>query len=311
MNVLIVMIVILGTLAALYVAFSWVLARLWCKPQLLPVTKSPADFGMTFERVQYYSHGIGLDGWFIPARPGITQPAVIILAHGWCKNAVEMLPTAQLLHQSGFALLLYHARGHGTSGEDGPITILKMAEDIIAGIDYLKTRSDIDNKRLGVLGRSIGGSAAILAASIDRRIRGLVSCSAFADPRALTRDFLTSKRIPAALFTWLVSRFIESWLGTAMDDVAPRNCIGRITAPLLLIHGENDRYVPASNLDILFTQAPQEYTRRLVIPNRGHSDVMRDPKSKQEILEFFNENLQPNDGKLCEVAVVSFQHAEG
>ncbi len=40
----------LGIAGALYIGFAWVLARLWCKPKRLPVTKSPADFDMAFER---------------------------------------------------------------------------------------------------------------------------------------------------------------------------------------------------------------------------------------------------------------------
>ena len=285
--------------AALYTAFSWVLARLWCKPKRLPATKSPADFEMAFQAIQFFSHGTPVNGWFIPATASASQPPAIVLSHGWCKNSVEMLPLAQLLHQHGFALLVYDARGHGSSGENGPITILKLAEDILAGIDYLATRSDIDQKRLGVLGRSIGGSAAILAASMDRRIRTIVSCSAFADPKSLTKDFLRMKRIPAGLFAPSVFRFIEIWLGTRMDNIAPRNRIGKIDAPLLLIHGDKDWYIRPSNMEDLYARAPRQHTERLLIPKRGHSDVMRDPKCTQEIISFFDRNLHPAENQIA------------
>lgn len=290
LNVIIIAIAIAATL---YIAFAWVLARLWCRPKRLPVTKSPADFDMAFQAIQFFSRGTLVNGWFIPAKPSGSQAPVIVLAHGWCKNAVEMLPLAQLLHQRGFALLLYDARGHGASGENGPITILKLAEDILASIDYLGTRSDIDKKRLGVLGRSIGGSAAILAASLDPRIRAIVSCSAFADPKSLTKDFLKMKHIPADLFAPVVFRFIEVWLGTKLENVAPQNCIGKINAPLLLIHGETDRYIRPSNMEALYTRSPHQYTERLLIPQRGHSDILRDPKCRQEIGLFFDRHLDP------------------
>jgi alpha-beta hydrolase superfamily lysophospholipase len=302
---LIIPIIALGILGVLYIGFAWALARLWCKPKRLPVTKSPADFDMAFERVQYFSHGIGIDGWFIPTGTDTFQPPVIVLAHGWCKNVAEMLPLAQILHRAGFALLLYDARGHGASGEDGPITILKFAQDIISAVDYLDGRGDIDKKRLGILGRSIGGSAAILAASMDQRIQAIVSCSAFADPKTLTKDFLTMKHIPADVFAPLVFRFIEDWLGTKLDSIAPQNRIGNVAVPILLIHGEADRYIRSSNMDTLFARAPEEYRQHLLISGRGHSDVLRDSNCIQEIAAFFNENLHPNNNQLFEMTSAS------
>jgi dipeptidyl aminopeptidase/acylaminoacyl peptidase len=108
-----------------------------------------------------------------------------------------MLPLARVLHHAGFSVLLYDARGHGGSGQSGPITIRKMGEDIIASVEYLVSRNDIDPSNIGVLGSSMGGSSAIVAASIDDRIRAVVTVSAFASPTAITKDFLSSFHIPS------------------------------------------------------------------------------------------------------------------
>ena len=283
------------SIVVLYLLSAWVLARLWCKPKRLPITNTPADVELPFETVQFLSHGIPLNGWFIPAASQAPHQPAIALAHGWCKNAADLLLLARTLHQSDFALLLYDARGHGASGDDGPITILKMAEDAVAAIHYLATRSDVDQNHLGLLGRSIGGSAAIVAASMEPQIRAIASCSAFADPKALTRNFLTMLHVPPALFSRPVFYFIERWLGATMDSVAPKNRVSQITAPLLLIHGEKDRYIRPSNMELLYDRASHEHTQRLLISNRSHSDVIRDPKCSQEIVAFFCKNLLPAD----------------
>jgi pimeloyl-ACP methyl ester carboxylesterase len=198
-----------------------------------------------------------------------------------------MLPLAFLLREAGAAILLYDTRGHGASGKDGPITIRKFAEDILAGVGYLGTRSDVDQKRLGVLGRSIGGGGAILAASSEPRIRAVVSCSAFADPEELTRDYLKHMHIGSRHFLWLVCRFIERWIGARMADVAPKNRIGRITAPLMLIHGDSDGFIPPSNMEVLYAEASRGRTQRMTIPRRGHSDILKDDAAVREIVEFF------------------------
>jgi len=280
-----------GAIATLCVGFSWVFARLYCKPKRRLPNKTPASYGLPFLPITFRSHGVPLQGWFIPLDGNSASPPTVILAHGWSNNAAQMLPVACALHQAGFGILLYDARGHGASGDDGPITILKMAEDLIAAVDYVAGRPDVDMTRLGAVGHSLGGGSVILAASIEPRIRAVVSTSAFADPVALTWSFMRPLHIPRWPFLWLVCHFIERWLGAAMSDLAPQNRIGQVTAPLLLIHGESYQFIPPSNMETLYERAPREQTQRWLMPGRGHSDIIRDPRYGLHIVEFLREHL--------------------
>lgn len=167
----------------------------------------------------------------------------------------------------------------------------KFAEDLIAAIDYLEGRPEVDMTRLGVVGHSMGGSGTILTASSEPRIRALVSSSAFADPVALTRDVMRARHIPRWPFLWLVCRFIERWLGTTMADIAPQNRIGQITVPVLLIHGDSDQFIPPSNMEALFARAHQEHTQSWLVPGRRHSDVILDPGYSPRVIEFLRKHL--------------------
>ncbi len=180
----------LGAIAALSIGFSWLFARLYTRPRRRLPSKTPIDYGLPFEPITFNSRGVLLNGWFIPTDGNPALRPAIILAHGWSSNAAQMLPLAHLLHTAGFGVLMYDARGHGTSGAAGPITIRKFAEDLMAAIDYLEIRLGADATCLGVVGHSMGGASTILAASIEPRIRVLVSSSAFADAVALTRRFI-------------------------------------------------------------------------------------------------------------------------
>jgi pimeloyl-ACP methyl ester carboxylesterase len=284
----------LGIFLVLIVAFSWLFARWWCKPKRELPSKTPANYGLSSEIIEFTSNGIPIKGWFLPVVSN-PSPPVIVMLHGWSRNASELLQFAGLLNKAGFAALLFDARGHGSSGGDGPITIRKFEEDIIAGIDYLEKRTDVDTKRIGLFGRSIGGASAILAAASDRRIRALASCSAFADPEALTKDTLRMFHLPSWPIAWIACRFIEQWLGFEMKQAAPKNQIARIDAPILLVHGETDSYIKSSNMETLFALARRERAEQLLIPGRGHSDVMRDPECRQAIIAFFGRNLLHND----------------
>lgn len=71
---------------------------------------------------------------------------------------------ARYLAKHGIAVLRLPIGG-GTSGDEPSLAIGDLAERAIQCADYLKGRSEIDSKRIGILGQSIGGFVAILAAS--------------------------------------------------------------------------------------------------------------------------------------------------
>lgn len=116
--------------------------------------------------------------------------------------------------------------------------------------------------------------------------------------------------IPTWPMAWLASRFIETWLGTTMRKVAPKNQIGKIEAPLLLIHGETDHYIQPSNMETLYALAHPEYAERLMIPGRGHADIMRDVKCRQEIVAFFSKNLSLDDDHSAPLTSLPFREAD-
>lgn len=294
----------IAAVAAIVIGLSWLIARLWCMPRRRIPARGPLDYGLVDEPILFSSNGVPLRGWLIPPASRQDPAPTVIVAHGWSGNAADMLPAARVLREAGFAVALYDARGHGASGKDGPITILKFAEDIRACLDYLGTRPDLDPGRIGVLGHSLGGSGALLAAAMDPRVRAVVSCSAFADPRTITADFLRRFHIPLWPFLPLVCRFIERWLGTRMEDVAPKNVIGRIRAPLLLLHGARDRFIPPQHMEVLYGAARSARAESRRLANRHHFDVTTDTRCGAEIVAFFGEHLggsvplRPNDEPL-------------
>ena len=75
-------------------------------------------------------------------------------------------------------------RGVGCSG-GGPLEQVpgsERANDTRAGLHYLASRSDIDPRRLGLLGISEGANIALLLASTDPSIRAIVTLAASATP---------------------------------------------------------------------------------------------------------------------------------
>jgi pimeloyl-ACP methyl ester carboxylesterase len=73
---------------------------------------------------------------------------------------------ADYLTRQGLAVLRYDDRGFGKStGDHSAATTEDFAKDVLSAIDYLKTRTDINSKQIGLIGHSEGGIIAPLAAN--------------------------------------------------------------------------------------------------------------------------------------------------
>ncbi len=100
-------------------------------------------------------------------------PAIVFITGSGAQNRDEeifghkpFLVLADYLTRAGYATLRMDDRGVGGSGGDmSHATTLDFAEDILAAVSYLKTRREIDRKRIGLLGHSEGGLVGAIAAS--------------------------------------------------------------------------------------------------------------------------------------------------
>lgn len=86
---------------------------------------------------------------------------------------------ADYLTRAGFAVLRFDKRGNGKSTGDYSISTLKdSAQDVLAAIEYLKSRNDINPQQIGLIGHSEGGMVAFLAASKSDDIAFVLSMAA-------------------------------------------------------------------------------------------------------------------------------------
>jgi dienelactone hydrolase len=119
-----------------------------------------------------------------------------------------------------------------------------------AALDWLQQRADIDSRRVGVIAMSLGGYYAPRAAAFEQRLACCVAWGARWDNDGSHGNML---RDPAA------SRSVTGWIDHALwyygaADAAEAaakiaqmkldGVVDRITCPLLVVHGVQDRQVP-------------------------------------------------------------------
>ncbi len=249
--------------------------RAYATPRV-PASRTPADLGLAFEDLRFpTAGGKTLHGWWIPADVPAGAPSLVLM-HGWSRNVGRMLPFLARLHAMGFNLLAVDARCHGESDPDGHANMLKFSEDIRAAVDHLREGGMGDPERIGVLGLSVGGAAALHAAAHDPRIRAVITVGALAHPGDLTRYDLRRRGVPGPLAS-LVLAYVQSQVGVPLDEIAPERHVGRIRVPVLLVHGGRDEVVPPEHARRL-AAAGGENVELLLLPERGHSDCNEDPR---------------------------------
>jgi hypothetical protein len=107
-------------------------------------------------------------------RTGKKFPVVILITGSGQQDRDETLlehkpfaVIADYLTRRGMAVLRVDDRGTGKSkGDLTKATSSDFADDVLAGIRYLKTRADIDTTRIGLIGHSEGG---LIAPIVDTR----------------------------------------------------------------------------------------------------------------------------------------------
>lgn len=100
-------------------------------------------------------------------------PAVILITGSGAQNRDEeifahkpFLVIADYLTRRGIAVLRVDDRGVGGSSKNLPTeTSVNYSEDVLAGVEFLKTRKDINPKQIGLIGHSEGGLIAPMVAS--------------------------------------------------------------------------------------------------------------------------------------------------
>lgn len=214
--------------------------------------------------VTFYNwRGELLSGWLALQTP---QAPVIILTHGTPGNRVSMLQRAAFLYKHGYNVLLFDFQSYGLS--QGVISTLGMveSEDILAAISFLHGLPDTMYSKIGVLGLSMGATAAVLAASRSGDIEALVAESCPVDATRVPGD------VPDEAAREADQRLVEEVYGVDITQARPIDYVSKLAGrtAIFFINGDADDVTPLSGMQALYLAAgaPKQYW---IVPNAGHA----------------------------------------
>lgn len=134
--------------------------------------KEPFSYQVEEVKFENKKDNITLAGTLTMPNEGKNFPAVILITGSGGQNRDEellghkpFLVIADYLTRNGFAVLRYDDRGIAKStGDHSSATTEDFAADALFAVEYLKTRSEINCSKIGLIGHSEGGMIAPMAA---------------------------------------------------------------------------------------------------------------------------------------------------
>lgn len=280
---------LIGAVGILFIFFvgTWLAGSLLTAPKRQSVGSLPSD--LTGRSVQFPSaSGATVNGWFIPGKKG---SGAVVLMHGVRANRLSMLDRARFLSQAGYSVLLFDFQAHGEStGQHITFGYLE-GMDAQAAVSFL--RANAPGEKIGVIGVSMGGAAALLASpplDADAMILEMVYPTIDQAIRNRLRRWLGGL---GSYLTPLLSWQLKPRLGIGAEALRPIDRIGSIGSPKLLIVGAEDQHTTLAESREMF-EAAREPKELWVVSGAKHEDLypLKKTEYEQRVLSFFGKHLR-------------------
>ncbi len=218
--------------------------------------------------------------------------------HGYVCLTIDTLQLGEIQgdHHGTYRLgqWWWNSRGYTPAGVE--------AWNGIRALDYLETRPEVDRARIGMTGRSGGGSYTWTTAALDERIKAAAPVAGITDLRNHVCDGSVEGHCDCMFFV-----NTHRWdfpLNAAL--IAPR--------PLLIVNTDADGIVPLDGVNRLFTKTRRIYgilgayeKLGLVVGPGGHADSQN---LQVPVLRWFNQHLKVADPLITEAAKKPFAPAQ-
>lgn len=211
--------------------------------------------------------GLRLHGRYYEAAPGAP---VQILFHGYRSNAVrDFSGGLQLALEAGCSALLVDQRAHGASGGRCLSFGVLERRDCLEWIKYVNERCG----RVPVVlaGVSMGAATVLMAAGLElpENVAGIIADCGYTSPKEIICKVAGDAGIPAKLVYPLVRLGARLFGGFDPDGCSAVEALSSAKVPVLLIHGEDDRFVPCE-MSRTNRGACRSEAVLLTVPGAGH-----------------------------------------
>jgi dipeptidyl aminopeptidase/acylaminoacyl peptidase len=248
-----------------------------CLNEALPYLNPPG------ERVT-----ISYKGFDMPAilrKPnGIKNPPIVIMLSGLDSTKEELRSTEQLFLERDMATLSIDGPGQGESEYDLPIEA--TWENVgTAIVDYIETRGDVDAKRIGVWGVSLGGFYAPRMVTGEKRIK---ACAALSGPYDFGECWAGLPELTRRTFTYRAHKNSQAEGLEVAKTLTLAGIAKNIECRVLIIFGGKDRLFSQDQAERLERESGAEL---LLLPDGNHGVMNVAAKHRYKTADWMAKHL--------------------
>lgn len=233
-----------------------------------------------------------------------SQPTknTVILVHGIGKDKTwSYTKYGDIFLDQGFNLFVYDSVNHGGSGGNHPSYGYYEQDDLNTCVAYVKATNP--GGIIGVHGESLGAASALMYAEKYRNkdVSFYIADCGYSDLSRLfsarTVDYKIPKPLRPVLIDYL-SLICKARAGFFLGDVSPLRNIDKVTAPVLFIHGDSDKFTPSEMARDLYNR--KTGLKRLYYArgaDHARSLNVDQKKYRQEITDFLK-SVRIGQGKV-------------
>lgn len=244
---------------------------------------------LPYEEVSITSHdGLKLTGRYYHVADGAPLE---IQCHGYKGNALRDFSGAKRIAKAaGRNVLLINQRCHG--GSEGKTITFGILErkDVLGWIRYANNR--FGNVPILLSGVSMGAATVLMAAGMDlpENVKGIIADCPYDAPSNIIKKVLGQDMGMPVKFVYPLIRLGGMLYGKFnLGADSPVEAVKKAQLPILLIHGDEDRFVPHSMSRNIYAAAPEKIEFH-TIPGAGHAlNYVTDPEGYTEIVNNFTE----------------------
>lgn len=246
---------------------------------------------MSFEPVQICSH----DGFLLYGRYYHTadHAPLQILFHGYRSHPLRDCAGGFLLARKlGFNVLVVDQRGHGKSGgKDITFGILER-QDCLRWAHYALYRFGRETPVV-LSGLSMGAATVLMAASLPlpQNVVGIMADCPYDSPAGIICKVCKDRKMPTKLAFPFIHGSAVTMAHFRLNAASASEAVRHAKVPILLIHGEDDRFVPCEMSHNIYKNCASP-ARLHTFPGAGHGlSYMTDPLRYEAVVLDFLESI--------------------
>jgi len=243
-------------------------------PQQVTIQSTTPFDHVTKYTFQYIgAHNALIDAYaYVPnTATAASKAPCLLLIHGLGGDKEMMEPVAQVLAAMGYSSIMIDQAGQGARATVKGIPPFATEADLVnalrggsittvvdlrRAIDAARYIPGIDDRRIGVVGYSMGALVGTVLGGVDTRVSAVVLMSAGADIAKILEDEAAGGKPLGGYYAALITTTSLSTLHDQLADVDPANFVGHIAPrPLLMLNGRKDSIIAPDRAQALYDAA--------------------------------------------------------